>query len=587
MKAFWAVVVVILLSAGSMPAQAASAASTNNFHISNYDIQYELSRDSEGRSALKTTETITAEFRRANQNRGIERALPTKYDGHSTGLKIESVTDGTGTTLQYSENNNSGLMVLRIGDPNKYVMGTQTYKITYTQRDVTKSFTDTQRDEWYWDTNGTEWKVPIYRLNVAVTIDTALLKDREGEPACYQGRSGSTTKCEITASGDGRYEVSVRSLSAGQNVSVAFGFKQETFTPYVMSTVDRIFQIWLLSLVVTSALALGVFIYLSVQYNRRNNRTNELKIIPVEYIPPKNTSVMISSQFVQPWGSAFTAQLIDLAVRHVVAIVETKEKTTWQAAEYDIKILSDPNLLLAEEKEILSDMFGALPKAGDRLALKSLRNNISYTKRTLDNDKKLSDLITGEYALRTKDPVQSKYFRKAATVMLIAGILTISPLLVLFAGIVALYGYVLRPLTDKGLALKRYLMGLDRYIKAAEVERIKFLQGPDTAQKVGESVDPSNPGQLVKLYERVLPYAILFGREKEWSKRLGDLYNTTQTSPDWYTGQTAFNAALFAGIVSNFSHSGSYSAGASSSSGGSSGGGYSGGGGGGGGGGGW
>ena len=119
MKAFWAVVVVILLSAGSMPAQAASAASTNNFHISNYDIQYELSRDSEGRSALKTTETITAEFRRANQNRGIERALPTKYDGQSTGLKIESVTDGTGTKLQYYENNKCGIMVMRIGDANK------------------------------------------------------------------------------------------------------------------------------------------------------------------------------------------------------------------------------------------------------------------------------------------------------------------------------------------------------------------------------------------------------------------------------------------------------------------------------------
>jgi uncharacterized membrane protein len=92
---------------------------------------------------------------------------------------------------------------------------------------------------------------------------------------------------------------------------------------------------------------------------------------------------------------------------------------------------------------------------------------------------------------------------------------------------------------------------------------------------------------MVKLYERVLPYAILLGAEKEWSKRLGDYYQQTQASPDWYTGTTAFNAAVFTSTLHNFSQASSYSAGSSSSSGGSSGGGFSGGGGGGGGGGGW
>jgi len=118
------------------------------------------------------------------------------------------------------------------------------------------------------------------------------------------------------------------------------------------------------------------------------------------------------------------------------------------------------------------------------------------------------------------------------------------------------------------------------YIGAAETERLKMLQSPEGAEKVGEI--GSDKGQLVKLYERVLPYAVLFGQEDQWNKQLGQYYETTNTTPTWYVGNNAvFSAVAFNSIVTSFSSS------ASSSAGGSSGGGSSGGGGGGGGGGGW
>ena len=113
-----------------------------------------------------------------------------------------------------------------------------------------------------------------------------------------------------------------------------------------------------------------------------------------------------------------------------------------------------------------------------------------------------------------------------------------------------------------------------------------MLQSPEGAAKVGV-VDGTDEKKLVTLYERVLPYAILFGQEKEWSKQLGRYYEQSGSAPDWYSGTGAFNAALFASNMSNFSSSAASVSGFSSSSGGSSGGGFSGGGGGGGGGGGW
>ena len=97
-----------------------------------------------------------------------------------------------------------------------------------------------------------------------------------------------------------------------------------------------------------------------------------------------------------------------------------------------------------------------------------------------------------------------------------------------------------------------------------------------------------DPATVLKLNERLLPYAVLFGLEREWSDELAALYAREGGSPNWYSGSSGFNAAAFAAGVSSFSSVSSASwsgSSSSSSSSGSGGGGSSGGGGGGGGGG--
>jgi uncharacterized membrane protein len=93
---------------------------------------------------------------------------------------------------------------------------------------------------------------------------------------------------------------------------------------------------------------------------------------------------------------------------------------------------------------------------------------------------------------------------------------------------------------------------------------------------------------VLRLHEQLLPYSVLFGLEREWSRELASLYAQQGREPDWYSGRSGFNAAYFAASVSSFSSVSSTSwsgSSSSSSSGGSGGGGSSGGGGGGGGGG--
>jgi hypothetical protein len=88
---------------------------------------------------------------------------------------------------------------------------------------------------------------------------------------------------------------------------------------------------------------------------------------------------------------------------------------------------------------------------------------------------------------------------------------------------------------------------------------------------------------VVKLNEKLLPYAVLFGHEKEWAEELGRYYEELGQQPTWYAGHGAFNAGLFASSIGSMAAS--TASAYSSSSGGSSGGASSGGGGGGGGGG--
>ncbi|MDM9073750.1 DUF2207 domain-containing protein, partial [Klebsiella pneumoniae] len=83
---------------------------------------------------------------------------------------------------------------------------------------------------------------------------------------------------------------------------------------------------------------------------------------------------------------------------------------------------------------------------------------------------------------------------------------------------------------------------------------------------------------VLHLYEALLPYAVVFGQEKQWSQQLAARYEGG--SPTWYVGVSAFDASAFSSGIGSLSASVS-----ATSSGGAGGGGSAGGGGGGGGGG--
>lgn len=574
-----------LSAAVALPARAVDV---NNFTISDYKIEYTLGRDSENRSTLKTTETITAQFPDFDQNRGLERAIPKSYDGHRTDVKIESVVDGQGQPRTFdTRSDDNGNLVVRMADMSRYVHGAQTYRLTYTQRDVTRYFENTQRDEFYWDTNGTGWKVPIERLSVRVMVDEALRSRLSGDSACYIGEAGSTNQCEIKTE-NGAISAQADGIAPGHNITLALGFAPDTFAQFQHTLLEKILITW--GVIQAGLLAVGTALlaWIGTRMYRIVNRSSERQPVVTEYLPPKDHSVTVTATIARGdvRGSVMVAQLLDLAVRHYIKLYELPKKGMFGTAEYEIEILRELGELKAEEQELLRDMFNKLPAPGERLNLKTLRNNMGYAARTQDNDSKLTKLIRETYELRARDETLTKWLRNAAIILAGTGVATLSPVLLVVALIVFGLSWATWRLTDAGLALRRYSDGLKQYIGVAEQERLQMLQSPEGADKVvAEITDTSDTKQLVKLYEKVLPYAVLYGQEKNWTKQLGHYYEQVGAQPDWYSGQAAFNAAAFGAGMSGLSQAASYTSSSSSTSGGSGGGGSSGGGGGGGGGG--
>ncbi len=585
MKKLWFIIAstVALVVASALPA---GAANVNDFTITDYTIHYTLSRDADQRSTLTTKETIVAEFPQTDQNHGIERYIPRDYNDHSTSLKIQSVTDDTGKAWNYTTYASGKYEVLRVGDANAYVHGAQTYVITYTQRDVTRHYEDTGRDEFYWDTNGTQWRVPIERLGITLTIDDSFAGARTGEPQCYQGQQEGTDRCVLQQSGS-QYTVEATNLTTGENVTLALGFAPQTFAVYAPSLLETLIVIWAVLQFALGLVAVGLIIWLAARYYSWARRKKELGTIVPEYLPPRNASVSLAATILPMAQATFAAQLIDLAVRHYLKLYETKPKSSWSTAKYELEIVKSIDDLRAEEQEFLRDVFKSNVSVGAKVSTDQLKTDYSLASRMSDNPKKLRDLMRSDYGLQQKDPAKSAWFKRAGTIILVCGLLLLSPPLIITAIITYILGAVLWVFTDEGLALYRYLEGLKMYISVAETERLKLLQSPEGAEKV--QVGSTDPKQLVKLYEKVLPYAMLFGQEKQWNKQLGDYYEAAGTQPDWYSGthMAVFSAAAFSSSMNDLTTSISSSGADSSSSGGSSGGGSSGGGGGGGGGGGW
>ncbi len=600
--------------------------SVDDFYFESLDSDFYLGRNDAGNSTLRTVETIVAVFPDIDQNRGIQGAIPNKYNDQPLDLQIYSIKDGAGIPLSHNvdKEEDGEFTVVTITDRDfGYVHGAKTYVIEYHQTNVTLQPDDATVEEFFWNVNGTGARQPFERVTARVHLEADLAAAFSGSASCYQGHSRSRDACDelTTAETEDGLLITAEAtgLKARQTLTVALGFHEGTFVPRdnsYLASPAAVGQLIMLGVLIATAL-FALFKRRTTWWDDPGRGT----IIP-EYLPPKQITPLFASTVYGKSGKAMAAEFLNLAVNHNVRVIEEppysgRGKPTFHFEYVTDDGLTDPGV------ELVSVLFGTQRTPGDRKNMSRPDPRMARAMPELVTKAKELALTLGYrhkatgrgrtwiFVVGAAATVLSVLFGMAvpddgpgallSTLVIMVAVVVLVCLIMLVVGV--------RPITAFGAELRDYLKGLEMYIRLAEADRMRVLQSPEgavrgpfrpigetpwstpSASSMGTTAETTaettvETGQIVKLYERLLPYAVLFGLEKQWFKELGEVYEQTGTRPDWYHGQGAFSSAVFAAGVAGLTDTATKSwsgTSSSSSSSGSTGGGHAGGGGGGGG----
>lgn len=210
------------------------------------------------------------------------------------------------------------------------------------------------------------------------------------------------------------------------------------------------------------------------------------RIIVAQYEGPRGISLLAAAELLGEGKRAIAAQVVDLAVRRVISIGRPIGKG--KRSGFTITIVGDPTAENPDEQAVLTALFDRhLPIAGESMVVRPGRN------------RGLGVLLQHPH-------------RIAVARLITAGLAREKSLL-----IKVLQPWRKQPVvpTEMAFQIVDQLWGARDYMELAEKDRFAMLQSPEGAQR-----SPLGQLDILRLYERLLPYAVLFGLEKQWAAEL-------------------------------------------------------------------
>jgi uncharacterized protein (TIGR04222 family) len=575
---------------------AAPAAAQNDFVVRSFGASYHIRPD----GSIDVIEDILVDFG-SNQHHGITRSLHVAFpydDKHDREYRINviSVTDGQ-NPWRYSARRQGADLVLKIGDPDKLIRGEQRYVISYTLQGALNSFPD--HDELYWEVTGHDTGVPIERASAVVEAPSVT------RVACYEGPVGSTDPCESGLSPNSARFSTRKGLGPNEGLTIVVGLGQGTVNvgPPLLVTRKTLWErtrdfLGLSPGPIIAAVAVGIVAlagllrlwwvrgrdrwYGDVQYLTGSKEERGLPLtggetVVVEYAPPEvgepkrplrpaEIGVLMDER---ADTLDVSATIVDLAVRGYLRIIETEK------GQHTLQRLKAPDAALLEyESSLLAALFEDADAEG-KVEMKDLKYKFADDLARVK--KQLYKLAVTTDRMFPSNPETVKVLYGIGGLLLAAAGAGLTFLLglagagivgipVILAGVLLVFLSPAMPRrTASGRELYRRARGFREFMEVAEKDRARFAEE-------------------VNLFEKYLPYAIVFRCTDKWARAFEGLARRPDTT-SWYASPYPFAIASFSHSVDGFSSSVSrVMASTQSSSGGSGfGGGFSGGGGGGGG----
>lgn len=464
---------------------------------------------------------------------GIYRYIPYHYKDENvnrffkTPIQIISVKNLQGNDWPFEKSTNDTNVFLKIGDKNKTVEGEQTYIISYKVLGVINYF-DTY-DELYWNVTGNDFKdqsdniVPINKVSTTIILPEGINKDAV-KLSCFTGDTGSKSQdCQKS------FENGKASFSAETGpLTIVVGFNKG-IVPVIKRDYDLSLRhesnwYWLI-------LPLTLLLLL-IRYFRSGRDTPGRGTIAPEFEPPNNLSPGEMGTLVDEKADNkdISAMIINLAVKGFLKIKEdTKNKYSI------IKINNDYSSLDDIEKTIMTNLFSQ----GKIVKLSDLHENLGKEIDSIQSS--LYDkMIDKKYFIKNPEKVRTNNCVLAVLFMILPwGLFWFSWNLVwvlFLSGIlIALFTKSMPKKTREGAIVKEKSLGFREFLFRAERYRVKWQEKEN-------------------IFEKYLPYAMVFGIADKWAENFKDLY---KKQPDWYEGGnwTTFNTVVFVSSLNSFNNS--------------------------------
>ncbi len=550
------------------------------FTITRFHSDIAVRRD----SSFVVVETIDIKFERPRH--GIYREIPYKYrdefgKGMATPIRVLSVKNGSGKDWKYKVEKSGSVLNIRIGHPDRYVDGNQTYVITYRVENAILFFSD--HDELYWNVTGNHWKAPIQEASADLSL---AVKEKSSDimAACYTGRSDSKeSDCEYQTNDHGVRFLTRRGFGAGEGLTIAFGWDKGLISPpppwkrflwKVNLEENWVFILPLLSLIL-----------MTLHWRSKGRDPKVREAVTVQYGPPKFNGQSLTPAEVGTLVDErmdpkdVTSGIVGLAVKGYLRIEETKQEgLIFHKTDYYLKRTKEADSSLAPfETELMRSLFpGPLPG----VLVSELKNRF-YTNLPVLKKLLYGDLTRKKYFLINPEKVRNSYIVFGILVMIFGcfALLFLSPDNTVKSAVAALFMAV--PV----FAFAKFMPAKTRTGALAYMEVLGFQEFMNRAEK-----DQLERMGDKELFSKYLPYAIALDVVEHWAKAFKGIY---QDPPNWYSSAGGFQtfapysfAHSMSAVTSNLSSAvfsaprGSDGGGSFGGGGGSSGGGFGGGGGG-------
>ncbi|MCX7750733.1 MAG: DUF2207 domain-containing protein [Candidatus Bipolaricaulota bacterium] len=446
---------------------------------------------------------------------GILREIPIAYrlpTGERYRLRV-SVEDvlANGSSVPYRGYTEGGNFVLKIGDPDRTVLGLVTYAVRYRVERALRPYGD--EVELYWNAVGTGWGVPIRRARVEV-IPPPGVGPEAVRAVGFRGRYGADAPWDLAWVGDVLVGEAT-SLRAGEGLTFAVR------VPAGAVALPGAWQafLWFLQDNLYAGIPLLVFFGMFALWWRRG-RDPKVGAVAPEYKPlpglgPAEAGVLLDGR-ADPRD--FAAGILSLATKGHLAIREVwTDETSREPDDFEL-IATEGKAPLTPYERALRD---ALLSGAEKRKVSDLKYKL-YEKMPGLQARLYMDLTEEGYWVGNPDRVRGAYSGLGIGFLALAGALgyaTGSLYLGLALGASGLIVLAFAPFmpkrTGKGIEALRAVLGLQEYIRRAEVDRIEFAARE-------------------KHFDELLPYAMALGLTELWTKKFEGLL--TQP-PGWYQGR--------------------------------------------------